>query len=204
MLVKLMVNSNCPPAAGIWIGGLTGVRVIETGDSDRSGVMAMPCGKQHIATVATTVLLAVVLGTRFSGQEGIVYESLADEVLAHVSHEPSALQVTDVTVTDAHLYEVVPANIAQLDHSAGLITFAESCPINGNIVPHLVIQGERGPVTILLMPEEKVSAAVLLNDERSHGVILPVGEGSIAIVGPRGESLEQIERRILQSVMWST
>ena len=155
-------------------------------------------------SIAATVLLAVVLGTRFSGHEDMVYESLADEVLAHVSHIPSALQVTDVTVTDAHLYEVVPANIAQLDRSAGLITFAETCVIKGNSVPHLVIQGERGPVTIVLMPNEMVDEAVSLNDEHSQGVILPVGGGSIAIIGARGESLEKIEQQILQSVMWST
>ena len=105
--------------------------------------------------IAATILLAVVLGTRFTGNGGIVYESLADEVLAHVSHEPSALRVTNVAVTDEHLYEIVPANVAQMDHSAGLITFAESCPINGNIIPHLVIQGEHGPVTILLMPKKR-------------------------------------------------
>ena len=180
----------------------------ELPDIDAADVVTL-AGRRRVLppawfAIAATVLLAVVLGARFASNSGIVYESLADEVLAHVSHQPAALRVTSVTVSDARLNQVVPASIARMDHSAGLITFAESCPINGNIVPHLVIQGERGPVTILLMPEEKVSAALSLNDEHSQGVILPVGEGSIAIIGERGENLEQIERRILQSVMWST
>ncbi len=71
-------------------------------------------------------------------------------------------------------------------------------------MPHLVIQGERGPVTVLLMPEEPVDAPVSLEDETSHGVILPVGGGSIAIVAPRGEALERIEESVLNSVAWST
>ena len=154
--------------------------------------------------VAATVLVAALIGIRFAADDAIIYDSLGDEVLAHVTHEPMALLVTDQIVPESHLREVIPANISQLDHSAGLITFAEICPINGHDVPHLVIQGESGPITILLMPNEKVSAAVSLNDAETHGVILPVGDGSIAIVGARDEKLEEIQKQVLQSVMWST
>lgn len=154
--------------------------------------------------MAATVLLAIFVGVRFAGDDAVVYESLADEVLAHVSHAPMALQVTDRAVSDDQLHQVVPTNIAQMDHSAGLITFAETCVINGNKIPHLVIQGEHGPVTILLLPDEMVSQAVILNNADSRGVILPVGDGSIAIVGAQEEQLDEIQKQVLQSVMWST
>ena len=154
--------------------------------------------------MAATVLLALFIGVRFAADDSVVYESLADEVLAHVSHEPTALRVTDVAVSDEHLREVVPSNIAEMDASAGLITFAASCPINGHNVPHLVIQGEHGPITIILMPDEKVSSAIALNDEVQHGVILPVGNGSIAIVTGLNEPLDEVQKQVLQSVVWST
>ena len=85
-----------------------------------------------------------------------------------------------------------------------MITFAETCPINGRNVPHLVIQGQHGPITIILMPDEKISSAIALNDENQHGVILPVGDGSIAIVGGLGEALDEVQKQVLQSVVWST
>ncbi len=154
--------------------------------------------------MAATVLLAAFFGVRFIGGDGAVYDSLADEVLAHVSHEPMALRVTDVAVSDDHLHDVVPANIAEMDESTGLITFAESCPINGRNVPHLVIQGQNGPITIILMPDEKISSAIALDDEHQHGVILPVGDGSIAIVGGLDERLDEVQKQVLQSVVWST
>jgi hypothetical protein len=154
--------------------------------------------------MAATVLLAVFFGVRFAGDDGVVYGSLADEILAHVSHEVSALRVTDVAVSDDHLRKVVPANIAEMDASASLITFAASCPINGHDVPHLVIQGQHGPITIILMPDEKISSAIALNDENQHGVILPVGDGSIAIVAGQDEALDEVQKQVLQSVVWST
>jgi hypothetical protein len=154
--------------------------------------------------MAATVLLAVFFSVRFVGDDSVDYELLADEVLAHVANEPSALRFTNLAVSDDHLHEVVPANIAELDESAGLIMFAESCPINGRNVPHLFLQGQHGPITIILMADEKISSAIALNDENLHGVILPVGDGSIAIVAGQDESIDEIQKQILQSVVWST
>jgi hypothetical protein len=151
--------------------------------------------------MAATVVVAALIGIRFVGVEN---GPLADEVLAHLDHEPQALRITSVEVSDERLRSVVPANIGSMDRSAGLITYAQSCVINGRDVPHLVIQGEQGPVTILLMPDEKIPSALPLDGDTVHGVILPVGSGSIAIIGVREERLDLIEKRVLKSVTWST
>ena len=153
--------------------------------------------------MAATVVVAALLGIRLLST-GIEHQSLADQILAHVDHEPYALRVTDVAVSDERLASVVPANVARMDHSAGLITYAQSCVINGHEVPHLVIQGERGPVTILLMPQEMILEAQILAGENVNGVILPVGNGSIAIIGESGESLERIQQQVMKSATWST
>jgi hypothetical protein len=154
--------------------------------------------------VAATVVVAALLGVRLIST-GIEHESLADEILAHLDHEPYALRVTDVAITDERLNSVVAGDVAQVDRSVGLITYAQSCVINGHDVPHLVIQGERGPVTILLMPEEMLpDGPESISGESINGVILPVGNGSIAILGESDENLGNIERQVLQTVMWST
>ena len=49
-----------------------------------------------------------------------------------------------------------------------------------------------------------ISAAIPLIGENINGVILPVGAGSIAIIGVRDERLEEIEKSVVNSVMWST
>ncbi len=153
--------------------------------------------------LAASVIVAAFLGVRLVCT-GANYDSLAEEIIAHLDHEPWALTVSDTPVSDARLSRVVPANVARMNHDAGLITYAQSCIINGNTVPHLVIQGETGPVTILLMPDEKVSTAVDLEGENVNGVLLPVGDGSIAIIGNRGERLDPIRKNVESSVMWGT
>ena len=153
--------------------------------------------------MAATVAIAAFLGVRFVG-EGPGYDSLADEVLEHLDHEPYALQVTDKPVSDRRLNSIVDDDVAEMNHNAGLITYAQTCIINGKEVPHLVIQGKLGPVTILLMPDEKITEAMPLMDERFEGVILPVGKGSIAIIGEHDEKLGEIQESVVNSVMWST
>lgn len=153
--------------------------------------------------MAATVAVAAIVGIRMLGPE-VQYESLADEVIAHLDHEPQSLRVTDVAVSDRRLRSVVPANVADFDRSTSLISYAQSCIINGRTVPHLVVQGAKGPVTVLLMPEEAVGEAIELRGENIQGVILPVGDGSIAIIGEAEERIEDIQERVTKAVTWTT
>lgn len=155
-----------------------------------------------IAMAASVALVAIVAVQMLGTQPH--FDSLSDEIIAHLDHEPYALRVTSKPVSDERLGKVVPANIANLDHSGGLITYAQSCKINGKLVPHLVIQGENGPVTVLLMPDERVENAEALEGEGINGVLIPVGNGSIAIIGEKDENLDDIRRKVSNSVTWST
>jgi len=152
--------------------------------------------------LAASVVLATVIGVRFMDTHG-TEGTLAEQVVAHLDYEPKALRVTDVAVSDKRLYSVVRPAIATIDRSFGLISYAKSCRINGREVPHLVMQGEKGPVTILLMPYEMVDMPIRLEGQNIEGVILPVGDGSIAIIGERGEPIDQFGTRVTETVKWS-
>lgn len=153
--------------------------------------------------IAASLALAAFIGLQFVGNEPAVDISLADEILAHLDHEPGALRVTNVAVSDNRLARVVDPSVGTIDRSVGLISYARTCVINGKKIPHLVLQGEKGPITLLLLPDEMIDAAVSLNGDGVDGVILPVGNGSIAIIGEREERIDEIQQRIIESVEWS-
>ena len=154
--------------------------------------------------IAATVALAAFIGVRMIDLDPGSGLSLPDEILAHVDHEPGALRVTNVAVTDQLFSSVVNPSVGTMDRDIGLVTYARSCIINGKTTPHLVIQGEKGPITLLLMPDEMIDGAMTLDGKGVNGVILPLGEGSIAIIGERDEPLEEIEQKVIDSVEWST
>ena len=151
--------------------------------------------------LAASLVIATVVGVRFLSND-VVYPSLADEIIAHLDHELGALQITDKSVSERKISRVVERDVAEMD--IGLITYARSCVINGHTIPHLVIQGERGPITLLLLPDEMVDSAVALEGVGITGVILPVGNGSIAIIGERDEPLDNLKNRLVNTVKWST
>ena len=183
------------------------LRMPDLPDIETTGVVALPARRRFATPVrlaiAATVVLAAFVGLRMIGGD-VTYPSLADEIVAHLDHEPYALRVTDQRVSDRRLAKVVPEAVASMNHDAGLITYAQTCVINGKEIPHLVIQGERGPVTILLLPDEAIDDAVQLEGDNINGVLLPVGGGSVAIIGERNEELEPIRKNVMKSVTWST
>jgi hypothetical protein len=183
------------------------LRMPELPDIDTAEVVSLPTRRRFTSpawlAVAATIVLAAFVGLRMVGSN-VTYASLADEIVAHLDHEPYALRVTDEPVSDRRLAKVVPANVADMNHDAGLITYAQTCVINGKKIPHLVVQGEHGPVTILLLPDEAIDDAVQLEGESINGVLLPVGGGSVAIIGERNEKLETIQENVVNSVTWST
>jgi hypothetical protein len=153
--------------------------------------------------IAAGFALAAIVGMQFLADDSISDQALAEEILAHVDHEPWAMQVTDVSVSGERLIDVMAANHGTMDPEIGLVSYAQSCVINGKTIPHLVIQGRNGPITLLLMPDEMISMQVRLEGKGINGVILPVGNGSIAIVSDRDFDLEEIRQRVVNSVEWS-
>ena len=183
------------------------LRMPELPDIDETKVTSLPVRKRFLKPVWFAIAATVILATSISLRNSSMfqsYDSLAEEVLAHLDHEPGALRITNVAVSDEQFARAVPASLATFERGTSLITYARPCIINGNSVPHLVIQGQYGPVTILLMPEEHVSEATPIDGVSVKGVILPVGKGSVAIIGDREEQLEPIQKNVVNSVAWTT
>jgi len=190
--------------------GTPDLKIPELPEIEDDNVVKLPFGRKAAFSaptwlaVAATVLLAVFVGFRavddYYGPSGM---SLADEILAHLDHEPGALVATNVAVSDDQLSKVMRRSSGTMDPNVGLVSYAKSCTINGKLVPHLVLQGKYGPITLLLMPEEMIDGATTLDGKGVNGVILPMGNGSIAIIGERDEPLTELEERIINSVEWS-
>jgi hypothetical protein len=129
---------------------------------------------------------------------------LAPEVIAHIRHEPASLVVTASAVPQAEFEGVLRAGRAMLAGPVGRVSYAKLCPFRGRMVAHFVVQGEHGPVTVMLLPDEDVAAPTPIEEEGFAGTLVPVdGGGSLAIVGEPDEPLEDIRDRLLQALRWS-
>ena len=125
-----------------------------------------------------------------------------------MAEEPGAWRSTDVPVPTPSLQAVLRDSHLRLAAGAGVVSYANSCGFRGHRVPHLVIQTEAGPVTVMVLVHERVPMSVQFDEQGYRGVIVPVaGHGSVAVLtrGPNTDiqAVERIAARVLDSIAWT-
>jgi hypothetical protein len=120
--------------------------------------------------------------------------ALEAEVLAHILAEPEHLTAREPAA--GKVAAVLQALGAQVDGLPAEVRYAGICDIRRRPGAHFVFQGERGPVTVLLMPEEAVARRLAIQGDGLEGTVLPAGSGSIAVIGNRGEPVEALAERL--------
>ena len=164
-----------------------------------------PYRKGWLAMAASVVLALVVAGGLWLSAPG---PSLAADVVTHMAGEPQAWQRTDVPVPTPALLDVLRNSRLRLGTGAGVVSYAASCEFRGHRVPHLVVQTESGPVTVMVLVHEHVPKTVQFDEQGYRGVIVPVaGHGSLAVL-TRGaptdiSTVQHIASQVLESIIWT-
>jgi hypothetical protein len=153
--------------------------------------------------MAATLVAALLVGTLWLGAP---HASLAADVVAHMAEEPAAW--TRSAVPSADLAPVLAAAHIRLRPDAGTVSYAQSCLFRGHHVPHLVVQTDMGPVTVMVLVHENVAAARTFDEGGYRGTIVPVPDhGSIAVLvkGEEGDlaQVESVAARVKDSIVWT-
>jgi hypothetical protein len=148
--------------------------------------------------LAASVVLAVLLGGGFWLLKP--QPALASEVLEHIQHEAASWDLHEV-LSPAELADVLKTAGVQFDSSMPVV-YAMACPFHGRRVPHLVVQTADGPLTVMLLAHEKVAARQEFSEGAYHGVLLPAGEGSVAVLARGGNVPDAAAEKLLSGVRW--
>lgn len=155
------------------------------------------------AAIAASMVLAAALWFGLQGRTPTDVSPLGPEIIAHILHEPASLAVSASTVPAQEFDEVLRRGRAGLAQPVGRVSYAKLCPFRGEMVAHFVVQGEKGPVTVMLLPHEEVAGPTPIDEDGFIGTIVPVeGGGSAAIVGTPDEDIQIIQDRLQQAVRW--
>ncbi len=156
---------------------------------------------------AATVLVAAGLwmnvGQPPDGVRVATTSALSSDFMAHVLHEPQALQAGNAAVNPAEVDRVFEQAGARRTGDMGKVTYLKLCPFRGHDVAHFAVEGSAGPVVVMLLPDENVSGPVAVREEGFEGTIvpLPIG-GSMAVAARPGEDLELIQERLVEAIQW--
>ncbi len=82
------------------------------------------------------------------------------------------------------------------------VVAAAPCWIRSGRGIHLVMQGSAGPVTILIMPAERLDGARPVQEPPLEGLVMPAVQGSVAVVAESPADLEESLGYLRENLLW--
>jgi len=153
------------------------------------------------AALATVLLVVGVMRGSLSGgaADVMALEQIATE---HYIEERFATRVSmEVPRTD--LAAMFAEFGARLDGEIMGVTFANGCIMeNGIKGVHLVLDTPRGKVTVMVIPHRAVDSDTTMQVENLPGRLTPYNNGTLALIGPDGKSMDMAEERMRNAVTW--
>jgi hypothetical protein len=155
------------------------------------------------AAIAAVLVVAVGIGTavRLTVTDR-ASATLGDAVIAHLRQEREAFDPGLRPLDAAAVRQTLARHGVRIGEDAGAVLYLRMCLVNGKEVPHLVVQGASGPVTVMLFRGEPSGVTTAIGANRLSGRIVPVSGGSVAIVGHEEPVDASTEMRIVGSIRW--
>jgi hypothetical protein len=150
--------------------------------------------------LAASMVLAVAIGAVawFGGTR----DALASESVEHMKGEIASMTATPKR-SDMR-------DVEQALHIAGVrlrspiaVSYVQECQFRGHIVPHLVMQTNRGPVTVLVLKYEHVKRRENFHDSGYAGMLVPSGPGALAVIAQDDATVNEALSGIDHALDWT-
>ena len=149
---------------------------------------------------ATAASVVLTMGLVFSMVMMNSPYSIEAVALKHVNDELNHLY-DKKNLELAQLNDVLKPFNLSIQQSVQPINYAGTCKIRNSRGAHVILEGETAPVTVLFMPGEYVPDRKTISDDRFHGLILPIQNGSMAIISDHKENLQLYEQQITRQLI---
>lgn len=85
----------------------------------------------------------------------------------------------------------------------GNVFFVNYCSFEGTSALHMILQGEKGRVTVFVVPDDAgFKSASEFSNQHFKGITEQIGNANVVIVGERGEPLEKMKNKLDENIKW--
>lgn len=158
--------------------------------------------RQWFMSTALAASLALAVGLTILVAPPGRDKGLAREVIAHIEHDRQAL-LSRSEVQEFRLTATLANLGIALDGDIGRVTYAGICEIGPTVGAHLVVAGEHGPITVIVLPDKFVPKARQFESDGYRGILLPARRGSIAIVAQYPQPVAPTVQQVGAALRWS-
>lgn len=169
-----------------------------------------PKAKRYIALAASLVIAIglIISPNLLTPRPSASDLEFHDEVIEHVHREVARFDTKREDASIGRINSVLEeagGHLRDVERIKQMhIKFADGCRFAQNSKgAHIVLDGEKGSVSVIVVHNSPVSTTLNVNDSRFAGKIIPFGEGNLIIVGEKDEPLAKYESMIAAAFEWS-
>ncbi len=131
---------------------------------------------------------------------------LTQEILRHVYAEERFLGSTDhisLAEVNSRMGTVIKARLDSSPATNAMdVRFSKDCWIAKQAAMHLIISGDTGPVSVMMIPSRMVDKETRFSDDRFTGTITPMGNGALVVLGNRQEPVGKYSSMVQNNLHW--
>ncbi|MBY4678071.1 DUF3379 family protein [Marinobacterium arenosum] len=150
----------------------------------------------QLAAVAATVVFSLLIGRLWLQPSP---ESLPQALISHIEAEPISLAPHPALSTDSVQLTVNRLGY-RFNQPLANVSYASICALRGRPVVHLALRSNGHTASLFLMPEEPLERQLRFRQQLLHGRILPLGDGSAAVISDDPALVEQLARITLRQL----
>jgi hypothetical protein len=156
----------------------------------RRGVFALAASLFVVVSLALSAAVIVNL-----------QDPLAREIFTLIRYADYAME-PKIPLGEEPVAKAIARAGLKLEGRLEKVTFAGNCLLQQKIAGHLVIQGEKAPITVFLTREMQVNSETAIRSDNLRGIVVPMEKGAIIVVGAPDESLTILVENISAAVSW--
>jgi hypothetical protein len=189
---------------------------VDADDTDLAAVKSLEASKAstppYYYAMAACLILAVGVTLGFNLNRGPSSSDLAfgDTVLEHIYVDLLSLESAmdgSISISMPVVNQIMASTGSRLNNNGLLqrtpVRFALPCEVLPAFQSaHLAVQGNAGAVSIIVINNHPVDGEFTIRDDRYDGIVIPLEEGNMVLIGERNEELDQYKDLFSNSIDW--
>ena len=172
---------------------------VDNAISDKPAANAASFFQYYAMAASLLLVIGVVFTLTFESGPNPREVALGNEMITHLYHEFN--EIAEINAGD-NLINIQWNDVNEVMSSAGIrlaSTIQQNNPVyyaNPCIVipayssAHLMVRGEKGAVNVIVIKNSPVESEYQIQDDRFRGMVVPMDEGNLVIIGEEGENLD--------------
>jgi hypothetical protein len=152
--------------------------------------------------------LVIALGIAFwSTDFSAGRDALADEIFSHIYLEGQLdnanAAIIPLATVNTRLENWMGAHLDEADMEDLKVTFAKDCWVAKQMAFHMIMKGETGAITVMMIPNEGGAASEFnISDDTYSGLVTPTDGGYLVVIGNKREPLTAYRNLLSGKLEW--